>query len=176
MNQHVPDDLLTAFVDGEVADHVAAHVAEHLDACPSCATRAAALEPLASAFAAARDPAPPARLVDEVLLRVAREDAAAFSAPDPDRLPSRELWIGAGLVATATGLLVAAEGPVRLSAELASVLYAATAAGRSLTVAVSPFQLSLGLGTLVTLIGSVLTLHFASSHLLDGREILRRIQ
>jgi anti-sigma factor RsiW len=166
MSQHVPDDLLAAFVDGEVEDRVAAHVAEHLDLCPSCATRATALEPLAAAFAAVRDPRPPPRLAAEIVAR----------AEEPDRLPGRELWVGAGLLSAAFALLLATEGPIRLAAEVASFTNAASAVGRSLTVAVSPFQLKLLLGTLVTLFGSVATLHLASTHLLDGREILRRIR
>jgi anti-sigma factor RsiW len=175
MNQHVPEDLLTAFVDGDVSDHVAAHVAEHLDGCPACATRAASMEPLGPAFATVRDPEAPPHLAASVLDRVAREDAAAFGVrEDPDRLPTAA-WLGLGLVATASGLLVVTEGPVRLSAEAATMLYAAFAAGRSVSFAVSPFQVSLALGTFVTLVGSLATLHFASTHLLDGREILRRM-
>ena len=38
MNQHVPDDLLIAFVDADVGEQVAVHIAEHLDGCPACAT------------------------------------------------------------------------------------------------------------------------------------------
>jgi anti-sigma factor RsiW len=166
MSQHVPDDLLLAFVDGDVDEQVAVHIAEHLDHCPACATRATGHEPLATAFASVRDPLPPAGLAAAILAR----------ADEPERLPMRELWFGGGLLAAACGLLVFTEGPIRLVAELATVTNAAVALGRGLTVAVSPFQVSLLLGTFVTLVGSLATLHLASTHLLDGREILRRIQ
>jgi anti-sigma factor RsiW len=166
MNQHVPEDLLSAFVDGDVGEQVAVHIAEHLDECPACATRAASHEPLHPAFASVRDPVPPPGLAAAVLK----------NASEPDRLPARELVFGATLLLAACGLLVVAEGPIRLVAEVATLMNAATALGRSLSVMVSPFQLSLVLGTFVTLVGSLLTLRFAPTHLLDGREILRRIQ
>ena len=67
MSQHVPDDLLAAFVDGEVSEQLAVHIAEHLDDCPACSAQAVALEPLAAAFAAVEDPRVPADLVASIL-------------------------------------------------------------------------------------------------------------
>jgi predicted anti-sigma-YlaC factor YlaD len=71
MSQHVPEDLLLAFVEGEVGETLAVHIAEHLDTCSQCATRAATLEPLASAFAAVDDPVPPPDLVPAILAAAA---------------------------------------------------------------------------------------------------------
>ena len=97
MSQHVPEDLLQDFVDGEVGEQLAVHIAEHIDACPSCATRAAGLEPLAAAFAAVRDPVPPPTLVASILARL----------DEPDRVPIPEIGIGVSLL-LAAGLIVAA--------------------------------------------------------------------
>src|SRR5688500_20047826 len=91
MSQHVPEDLLASFVEGEVGEQLAVHIAEHLDGCPACATRAAGLEPLAAAFAAVLDPVPPLGLAQAILARL----------DEPDRLPVLEIGIGAGLLGCA---------------------------------------------------------------------------
>lgn len=97
---HVPDDLLAAFVDGEVEERVAVHIAEHLDTCPACATRAATMEPLAAAFAAIDDPVVPPDLVSAVLA----------AAEEPERGPSTELVIGGTLMAAAALLTLLGGG------------------------------------------------------------------
>lgn len=133
MSQHVPEDLLGAFVLGDVDDDLAVHIAEHLDACPACATRAAGLEPLALAFAAVDDPVPP-DLVDAVLAEVGsarRADAAPRLAP--------EVPVGASLLAAALALAAAFGGPlaglegVRLLPQLAVSVARALGAGLGAT-------------------------------------------
>lgn len=167
MSQHVPEDLLQAFVDGDVGEQLAIHIAEHVDACPSCATRAAGLEPLAAALAAVTDPVPPSDLVARVLATATREE--------PERLPSMEIAVGALLLAGAALLLVGLDQPLTLAADLAVAVETALALTRTLTVAVSSFQLAIGLATLATASALLVTLHFASSERALPREILRRI-
>ncbi|MCB9685692.1 MAG: zf-HC2 domain-containing protein [Alphaproteobacteria bacterium] len=167
MSQHVPEDLLQAFVDGDVGEQLAIHIAEHVDACPSCATRAAGLEPLAAAFAAVTDPVPPPELVARVL--------AAAPVEEPERLPTQEIAIGALLLAGATLLLIGLDGPLAMAADLGVALNAAIALTRSLTIAVSSFQLTLGVATVATLGALLVTLHFASSERVLPRGFLRRI-
>lgn len=99
MNRHVPDDLLHAFVDGDVDEQVAVHIAEHLDGCPACATRAVTLEPLAAAFAAVEDPPMPPDLVASILT----------AAEQPERGPLAEVVIG-GCLLVAAGLLAVFTG------------------------------------------------------------------
>ena len=82
--QHVPDALMQQFVEGEVDDSVAVAVALHLDACPACATRAAAIEPLASVFAASEDPRVPVGLVESIAGTLA--PASLYEAQLCDRL------------------------------------------------------------------------------------------
>jgi anti-sigma factor RsiW len=104
MNEHVPDDLLAAFVEGEVGEQLAIHIAEHLDSCPACATRAVGMEPLAAAFAAMPDPAIPTDLTAAVL--------AAAEAPERSRVPTTEIAVGLGLLVAAFLLFVALGDPV----------------------------------------------------------------
>ena len=98
MRQHVPDDLLSAFVHGVMGEQLAVHIAEHIDACPACATRATALEPLAVAFAAVEDPPLPEGLVEAVLARAARPE------------PGSSVPFVVALVLLAAAALVAALG------------------------------------------------------------------
>jgi len=44
MSQHPSDDLLRAFVEGDVDEDKAVEIAEHLDCCASCCTLAAELD------------------------------------------------------------------------------------------------------------------------------------
>lgn len=116
MNQHVPADLLNAFVEGETTEQLAIRIAEHLDVCPACATRAATLEPLASAFARVPDPEVPADLVGAVLAEV--------HAPPAVRA-RWELAVGAGFLVAASALLLAGD-PVGVAVDLGIVTEVAT--------------------------------------------------
>ena len=68
MSEHVPTDLLEAFVEGHVPEQLACHIAEHLDSCPGCLNRVTALEPLSPVFASAKDPVLPEDLVTAILI------------------------------------------------------------------------------------------------------------
>lgn len=95
---HPDDALLHAFLAGEVDDAAAVTLALHLDDCPRCAARAAALDPLAAAFVAPAPPPPPG------LGAAARAAAATPGRPGP------ELALGLTLLSLAAGLLLLA-GP-----------------------------------------------------------------
>jgi anti-sigma factor RsiW len=112
MNRHVPEDLLSAFVEGDLSDELAGHVAEHLDGCPRCAGRAATLDPLARAFARAVDPVPSPLLVMKVLDRAAR----------PEPRPALEIAMGSALLAAGLGLVLLTDDLARTSIEAGRVL------------------------------------------------------
>lgn len=106
---HVPDDLLQAFVDCEVDEQLAVHVAEHLDDCPACATRAAVLEPLGAAFAAADDPFVPDDLVQSVLAELRSPAPVVVAA----RSPLLEIGVGSGLIVMAASLVLLFGQPIQ---------------------------------------------------------------
>lgn len=116
MSTHTPNELLHRFVQGEVDEDVAVAVAMHLDLCPRCATRAAAMEPLAQAFAAIDDPVTPPDLMDSVLRATSKP---ALPRPEPAQTG---LWASAGLLLGALCLLLILGDPADLLAELASAL------------------------------------------------------
>lgn len=95
---HPDDALLHAFLAGEVDEPTAVGLALHLDDCPRCAARAAALDPLSAAFVAPTPPPPPG------LGAAARAAAASPGRPGP------ELALGLTLLSLAAGLLLVA-GP-----------------------------------------------------------------
>jgi len=95
---HPDDPSLQAFLAGSVDESAAVLLALHLDDCPRCAARAAALDPLAAAFVAPVPPAP------RGLAASARAAAAEPVRPGP------ELALGLTLLSLAAGLLVLA-GP-----------------------------------------------------------------
>lgn len=94
MNEHVPTDLLEAFVEGHVPEQLACHIAEHLDSCPGCLNRVTALEPLSPVFASAKDPVLPEDLVAAILIE----------AESPAARPVVELALGLGLLLAASAL------------------------------------------------------------------------
>jgi anti-sigma factor RsiW len=59
---HLEESELDAFVDGALDEDLAAALAAHIDACPRCAARVAATDPLTHPLAALRDPLPSAAL------------------------------------------------------------------------------------------------------------------
>ena len=151
MSHHVPDDLLVAFVEGDVGEQLAVHIAEHLDACPQCLNQAAQIEPLNQLFAALDDPEPPADLMDAILAEAMR----------PDRLPRTELAVGLTLLAAA-GLFAAELGnPVRLATDFGLVLSALGDGARILAVGLAGSNLGITLGTLAAGAGLVLTARMA---------------
>ena len=111
--QHVPDTLMQQFVAGEVDDNVAVAVALHLDACPACATRAAALEPLASVFAASEDPRVPVGLVESIAVAVRTAER-----------PGPEPALAAALMGLALCLLLLGGAPTEMLASSATMVSA----------------------------------------------------
>ena len=101
MSQHLTDALLHHFVQGTLEEPVAVNVAEHIDHCAHCATRAAHADPLAGAFAETLDPPVPEDLVDQILRRAAelplQKDARPSLRP--------EFWVAGALLAAAAVLL-----------------------------------------------------------------------
>ena len=153
MSPHVPEDLLRSFVEGEVDDQVAVQIAEHVDACPSCCTRAAGLEPLGAAFAAAVEPRPPPDLSARILARL----------DGPERLPVAEIGVGLALLAAAAVLTgVGIGSPWALVADLVVGAQALATLGRGLWVVIGSFQLALAATTAFALAGAVLTLRYAA--------------
>ena len=151
MSEHVPQDLLTSFLEGDVSEQVAIHIAEHIDECPRCLNRATAMEPLALAFASLDDPEPPDDLVESILILAA----------EPDRLPSAEMMVGAGLLGFA-GLLVGVTGnPVGLVVELGIVLSAVAGIGRALAEGLVHTGALASIVTLLAMLGSLATARFA---------------
>ncbi len=124
MSQHVPDDLLSAFVEGEMGEQLAIHIAEHLDSCPACATRAVGMEPLAAAFASMPDPDVPPDLAASVL--------AIASEPEPARAPRTEVAIGLGMLVAAFLLFVVLGDPVGSFNQSALWMRALSSAGDAL--------------------------------------------
>lgn len=141
MSAHVPDDLLASFVDGGMDEGLAIHVAEHLDACPMCASRAACMEPLAAVFARVEDPPVPVGLTASILA-AAEADLGAVDASPTQAIPavdgSREIAIGGGMLTAAAALLALVGDPVALAAHGAIVMGAASSLGRALLLGVSP--------------------------------------
>jgi hypothetical protein len=151
MSQHVPEDLLQAFVDADVGEQLAVHIAEHIDACPACATRAAGLEPLAAAFAAVRDPVPPPTLVASILARL----------DEPDRVPIPEIGIGVSLLLAAAALLIVLDQPLSMLIEAGVLLNTISTLARGAATALASFPVPLFVSTAVALLGGLATLHFA---------------
>jgi len=152
-DQHVPADLLAAFVEGDVGEHVAAHIAEHIDGCPRCATQAAAMEPLAKAFASMDDPPVPDDLVDAVLAELHQTEPA----------PVVELAVGGGLLGSAGVLAIVTQHPVTLLADVGAVLGATEAIIRSMAAGLSPFTYLAATMAGLAAAGSVATMRFATA-------------
>ena len=148
MSQHVPDDLLQAFVDGDVGEQVAVHVASHLDSCPACATRAAGLEPLAAAFAATEDPVAPEGLSESVLAVLAR----------PERVPLLELGVGGLLLGCAALLALGLQSPVAAVADFGTSVEAIEALLRGIGASVGALQLAMVASTLLLAAGAIVTI------------------
>jgi len=157
MSEHVPPDLLADFVDGDVGEHVAVHIAEHIDGCPRCATQAAALEPLAPAFASMDDPPVPTDLADAVLAAALREEARS------ERPPVTELAVGGALLTSAGLLAAATQHPVTVLADVGAVFHAAEAVIRSVSAGLSPFTFAAATTTVLAGLGGIATMRLAGA-------------
>ena len=129
MSYHVPDNLLLAFVEGDVGEQLAIHIASHLDECPACATRATAFDPLAASFAACVDPMTPADLLPAVL--------EALDQPSPTKRWEISIGIALHLIAA---MLVAAEGePVTVMLQMGTIIETLPSLTRSLQQVMSAY-------------------------------------
>ena len=151
MNHHVPNELLQAFVDGEVSEQIAVHVATHLDGCPACATRAAGLEPLAAAFAAVEDPVAPDGLKESVLALLDRP------MQFPERFPFLELSVGSVLLSVAAAIAIGLQGPAAALADIGISLQVVDVVARGLGTSVGSFQLALVASALLLAAGAGVT-------------------
>lgn len=161
MTEHVPNDLLNAFVEGEMDEQLAVHIAEHLDQCPHCATRAVAVEPLASAFASCDDPIVPEHLATEVLEELAR---------GPQGRGVGELVVGVGLLGLAGALAAATQHPVTLLADLGSLVAAASAVIRGAALGLSPYAIASSAAMVAAGVGTALTLRVAQTPMIPHAE------
>lgn len=151
MSEHVPHDLLDAFVEGDVSEHVAVHIAEHLDRCPGCATLAASLEPLHPAFASMDDPPIPEDMVRAVLDAVNADEPAPFV----------ELAVGGTLLACAGLLAFATQHPITALADLSAVARASQALVVGLAAGLGSSATVAATATLLTGFAGVATLRLA---------------
>jgi len=144
MNGHLPDELLGRFAGGDLSTDEAARVALHLDACPLCAGRATALDPLSPAFASVDDPPVPEGLEDAILAAAARP-LARIAAVWP---------VAAALLAAAAVLLVVGGDPAGLVASGGHLAGAVLVAG-SMVGADLSLPILLGAGAVLGLASSL---------------------
>ncbi len=149
MTQHLTDAQLERFVDADLEESVAVSVAEHLDHCPHCATKAARAEPLAGAFAEFQDPELPPDLIDHILAR-AGEAMEVASRP---ALLRPELWAAGGLLAAAALLLALTGGLTPWMAEFGVSVRAAMVGGEVLLTSspLSAHTIALGASAAIVL-------------------------
>ena len=104
MTPHPDSETLQLFARCELGENLAVHVAEHLDACPSCAAQVVALDPLQRLMRTQVEPELPDGLV-EAILHDARQPQHV-SAIQSDL----EVLIGIGmLTAAAIAMMLSAD-------------------------------------------------------------------
>jgi anti-sigma factor RsiW len=143
MSQHVPDDLLHAFIDGDMGEQLAIHIADHLDSCPSCATQAAHLEPLATVFASVDDPEIP-DLVGAVFAEL----------DESERIPVTELTIGGALIGLATMVAMALGDPMAAVVQLGVLADIAPSLSQNVVLGMSMWSLATSLLLMGALAGT----------------------
>lgn len=110
MSAHLDDDTLVRLLDGALHERWWEPVAAHLDACPRCAARLAALDPLTAHLQAAPAPVPPDAVLEGVLQRL-RAPPEAPAPLDASRAPQTvaaalaALALAAALSDVASGLI-----------------------------------------------------------------------
>jgi hypothetical protein len=155
---HPSEDLLQQFTQGELGEHLAIHVAEHIDMCPTCASRTAMLEPLHAVFAAVPDPEVPPGLIDAILRQADSEFLAeeGVAVDVTETVARTEVGIGLALLTLASLVLVVAEGPIQhleAARQVLSALHTAAHHGLSHPIAVQGFTLA----ALLSAMGFVIT-------------------
>jgi hypothetical protein len=94
VTDHPSELVLQRFAQADLGEHLAAHVAEHLDACPRCANLVRSADPLARMFASVDDPPVPDDLLAFVIDLAAQPSLAAaprgadLAAPPADVRPA----------------------------------------------------------------------------------------
>lgn len=172
MTVHVSDDVLARFVDGDVDETVAVTVAEHIDGCSVCATRAAALDPMNAVFASAPIGEPPEHLAAQVIAQV---NGPSFASPavgvstagtaqlgSPSRAPLVEIGVGAALLGLAGLLAAAFDGPWALMADVGGTFAGGLALARGVGVVLASFQVVVAATTVLASAGVVLTLQYSA--------------
>jgi len=155
MIQHPPDDHLSRFVQGDLDEAGAVAVALHLDDCPRCATRAAALDPMSVAFASCDDPLVPDDLVASVLDATA-DIPLGVAAPPPERPRARaplwELAAAGSLLSAAAMLFLVLGEPTSLAADAALAASAGITAANLVATELSTTWLLMPLAALAFLL------------------------
>lgn len=151
----IDEPTLAAFVDGDLGEHLAVHVALHLDACPGCAARAVGADPLARAFASVDDPPLPDDLVAAALAEVDRP------APAP---PWVEVLVGTACLVAAASLVAWQGLPASWLDAVRPVL---TASGALVRHALPPSGIAEGLAVVLLGIAGVTMARLAT----DGRSL-----
>ena len=152
MSDHVPDDLLMSFVEGDISEELAIHIGLHLDGCPQCSARAVNMDPLATAFASIDDPIPPPDLAEHVIL--------ALNAPP--RSSHVEFWLGGTLLAAAALLSVMVGDPIGSFIDIGVFVSAVGTASQHLTQGLLSSSVALSFSCLLALLGSLATVRSMS--------------
>jgi hypothetical protein len=121
MSAHLDDDTLRRWVDGALHERWLEPVAIHLDACPSCADRLAALDPWMPILRAVPEPQPPNELIDRVVHDLRAKDAPPERSTGAHGSFSATLPAVAACVVTAA-LAIALRDAARTAVELGAVL------------------------------------------------------
>jgi predicted anti-sigma-YlaC factor YlaD len=152
MSEHVPKDLLLAFVEGDIEEQVAIHIASHLDDCPKCSAMAVRMDPLASAFASVSDPVPPSDLADHIIMALEQPEASSYI----------EFVIGGSLLAAAALLSVLVGDPVASAVDVGVFVNALGTAGQHLANGLLSSSVALSFSCLLALLGSLATVRSMS--------------
>ncbi|MCP4805647.1 MAG: hypothetical protein GY913_27485 [Proteobacteria bacterium] len=170
MIEHVAEVLLARFVRGDLDESTAVSVALHLDDCPRCSTRATALDPLASAFAACDDPFLPEDLVQQVLDEAAGIAVKPLEPPMPRmvfRLP--ELVAAGGLLSAAALLFVGLGDPAGLATDAALAASAGITAANLVATDISAGWMLMPLAAIAFLMCVLVASGFGRRQLFTGR-------
>ena len=170
MIEHPAEILLERFVRGDLDESSAVSVALHLDDCPRCSTRATALDPLASAFAACDDPLVPDDLIAHVLDEASDIQVRPLEPPAPRmtfRLP--ELVASGALLSAAALLFIGLGDPAGLATDAALAASAGITAANLVATDLSAGWMLMPLAALAFLVCVLVASGFGSRQLFVGR-------
>jgi anti-sigma factor RsiW len=118
LEEHCSEEVLSAYLDGDLGSEAAGRAAEHLAECEVCRRSLAQIRSIRDAAAGMEQPAPPDRMWGAVQERIRASRARG-------RRLARLCWLGVPALA-ATVLVVVLAGRVRKSGLQASGMAAAT--------------------------------------------------